>query len=92
MFVHLEVDIKTLSFVLAILDGSCHRQEAVGGCQVPDEVGPLMTRRVIIVSQGHVDTMTSNGLILGVQTGVEDLNGLLVRIDSKTSTLKPSKS
>ena len=35
------------------------------------------------MSQGHVDTVTSNGLILGIQTGVEDLYCLLVRIDSE---------
>ena len=79
------MNIKTLSLVLAILDGSRHCQEPSCGL-LSDEAGLLVTMRIIIVLEAHGDSMTSDGIRLCILY-VEDLNGLLICIDSRQITL-----
>ena len=88
VFVHLEMDVKALSSVLAILDSPRHCQEAVGGSQVSDQVGLFMRWRLIIVPEGHVDSMASNQFALGIEAGVEDFYSLLVWVNSKTISIE----
>ena len=79
------MNIKALSSVLAILDGSSHCEEAIAGGEILDEVGALMTGvvRIIIVSESHVDSVSSDRFRPRVKSCVEDLYSLFIRIDSK---------
>ena len=79
------MNIKALSFVFAILNGSCHCEEAIARL-LPDEAGFLVTLRILIVFEVHWDTMTSDWIRLGTLR-VEDLNSLLICIDSRQITL-----
>ena len=64
--VHLQMNVKAFSFVLAVLDGSCDGQEAAvtDRGMLTNEVGSFMTVRVIIVLQRHRHSVPSNGLLL----------------------------
>jgi len=81
---HLEMNIKALSSVLTILYSSSHCEEAIAGGEILDEVGALMTGvvRIIIVSESHVDSVSSDRFRLRVKSCVEDLYSLFIRIDS----------
>ena len=79
--VHLEVNIETFSFVPPVLDGPRHSQKAVATCLL-DQFGLLVGGDVVLVLQCHVDTVTSYRLRPHTLR-VEDLNGLVVCINSK---------
>ena len=79
------MNVKTLSFVFAIFDGSGHCQEAISRL-LPDEAGFLVTLEILIVFEAHWDPVTSDWIRLGTLR-VEDLNGLLICIDSRQITL-----
>ena len=85
VFVHFEMNIEAFPFVFAILDGSGHCQEAGAGL-LSDEARLLVALGLLMVFEADRDPESSDGIRLGTLR-VEDLNGLLICIDSRQITL-----